>query len=40
VVDGSIVVRDGELATGDGRAIRREARAAAQAVSRRLGWSS
>lgn len=40
VVDGSIVVRDGELATADGRAIRREAGAAAQAVSRRLGWSS
>ena len=39
VVDGSIVVRDGTLAKADGRAIRREARASAQAVSRRLGWS-
>jgi cytosine/adenosine deaminase-related metal-dependent hydrolase len=39
VVDGSIVVRDGKLATADGAAIRREARAAARAVSRRLGWS-
>ena len=39
VVDGSVVVRDGELATGDVAVIRREARAAAQAVTRRLGWT-
>jgi len=39
VVDGSVVVRDGELTTADAAAIRREARAAAQAVTQRLGWS-
>ncbi len=39
VVDGSIVVRNGSLATADGAAIRREARAAATALARRLGWS-
>jgi 5-methylthioadenosine/S-adenosylhomocysteine deaminase len=39
VVDGSTVVREGELATVDGAAIRSQARSAAAAVSRRLGWS-
>jgi 5-methylthioadenosine/S-adenosylhomocysteine deaminase len=39
VVDGSVVVRDGELATADAAMIRREARAAARAVTQRLGWS-
>jgi cytosine/adenosine deaminase-related metal-dependent hydrolase len=39
VVDGSVVVREGELATADVQAIRREARSAAGAVSRRLGWT-
>jgi 5-methylthioadenosine/S-adenosylhomocysteine deaminase len=39
VVDGMVVVRDGELVTADAAAIRREARTAAQAVTRRLGWS-
>ena len=33
VVDGTVVVRDGELATADGAAIRREARAAAAALT-------
>jgi cytosine/adenosine deaminase-related metal-dependent hydrolase len=39
VVDGSVVVRNGELAIADAAAIRREAQAAAQAVTQRLGWS-
>jgi cytosine/adenosine deaminase-related metal-dependent hydrolase len=39
VVDGSVVVRDSELTTADVGTIRREARAAADALSRRLGWS-
>jgi cytosine/adenosine deaminase-related metal-dependent hydrolase len=39
VVDGSVVVRDGELTTANVGTIRREARAAADALSRRLGWS-
>jgi cytosine/adenosine deaminase-related metal-dependent hydrolase len=39
LVDGAVVVRDGELATADGAAIRRAARAGAAAVERRLGWS-
>jgi 5-methylthioadenosine/S-adenosylhomocysteine deaminase len=39
VVDGAVVVRDGELVTADAAAIRREARAAAGAVTQRLGWS-
>jgi 5-methylthioadenosine/S-adenosylhomocysteine deaminase len=39
VVDGSIVVRNGELATANVDTIRRDARAAAAAVSSRLGWS-
>ncbi|HVN77324.1 MAG TPA: amidohydrolase family protein [Thermoanaerobaculaceae bacterium] len=38
IVDGRVVVSDGELATADGSAVRREARAAARAVARRLGW--
>jgi 5-methylthioadenosine/S-adenosylhomocysteine deaminase len=39
IVDGNVVVRDGRLVTGDPRAIRFEARAAAAAVAGRLGWS-
>ena len=39
LVDGAFVVRDGALTTGDGDGIRRDARAAARAVERRLGWS-
>jgi 5-methylthioadenosine/S-adenosylhomocysteine deaminase len=39
VVDGSVVVRDGELATADVGMIRREARGAAEGLTRRLGWS-
>jgi 5-methylthioadenosine/S-adenosylhomocysteine deaminase len=39
VVDGSVVIRDGELTTADADTIRRDARAAAAAVSGRLGWS-
>ena len=39
IVDGTVVVSDGELTTADGAAIRREARHAADAVSRRLGWA-
>jgi 5-methylthioadenosine/S-adenosylhomocysteine deaminase len=39
VVDGSVVVRNGELATADTGAIRREARGAAAALTHRLGWS-
>ena len=39
LVDGAFVVRDGALATGDAAAIRRDARAAAAAVERRLGWT-
>jgi 5-methylthioadenosine/S-adenosylhomocysteine deaminase len=38
IVDGRVVVSGGELATADGIVIRREARAAAAAVSRRLRW--
>ena len=38
-VDGRMVVRDGELATADGAAIRRAARAAAASLERRLGWA-
>jgi 5-methylthioadenosine/S-adenosylhomocysteine deaminase len=39
VVDGSVVVRNGELVTADVSAIRREARSAAAALTHRLGWS-
>ena len=39
VVDGSVVVRNGELVTADVSAIRREARGAAVALTHRLGWS-
>jgi cytosine/adenosine deaminase-related metal-dependent hydrolase len=39
VVDGSVVVRNGELVTADVSAIRREARSAAAAVTHRLGWT-
>ena len=38
IVDGSVVVSGGEIATADGAAIRGEARASAAAVSERLGW--
>ncbi len=38
IVDGRVVVRDGELVSADAAAIRREARAAARAVADRLGW--
>ena len=38
IVDGRVVVSDGDLTTGDGATIRREARAAAAAVAQRLGW--
>ncbi len=39
IVDGRMVVRDGELATADGAAIRRAARGAAASIERRLGWA-
>jgi len=39
MVDGAFVVRDRALTAGDPDAIRRDARAAAAAVERRLGWS-
>ena len=39
IVDGAFVVRDRVLVTGDAGAIRRDARAAAAALERRLGWS-
>ncbi len=39
VVDGRAVVVDGALTTADGAAVRREARAAATALTGRLGWS-
>ncbi len=39
VVDGTIVVEDGVLTTAEVGAIRRDARAAASAVSARLGWT-
>jgi cytosine/adenosine deaminase-related metal-dependent hydrolase len=39
LVDGTLVVRDRELQTGNARQIMREARAAADSVSRRLRWS-
>jgi hypothetical protein len=39
VVDGSILVRNGELTTANVDTIRRDARAAAAAVGSRLGWS-
>jgi 5-methylthioadenosine/S-adenosylhomocysteine deaminase len=39
LVDGVPVVRDGTLASGNARAIMAEARAAADSVARRLGWS-
>jgi hypothetical protein len=38
LVDGEFVVRDRALAGGGAAAIRRDARAAAAAVERRLGW--
>jgi 5-methylthioadenosine/S-adenosylhomocysteine deaminase len=39
LVDGTVVVRDRELQTGDARAIMREARRAADSISSRLRWS-
>jgi 5-methylthioadenosine/S-adenosylhomocysteine deaminase len=39
VVNGSVVVRDGELVTADAGTIRHQARSAASAVAGRLGWS-
>ncbi len=38
LVDGRVVVRDGELVSADATAIRREARAAAATLANRLGW--
>ncbi len=38
IVDGKLVVSAGVLTTADGRGIKRTARAAATAVSERLGW--
>ncbi len=39
IVDGRVVVSAGRLVTGDADGIRRDARAAATAIARRLGWS-
>jgi cytosine/adenosine deaminase-related metal-dependent hydrolase len=39
VVDGTTVVRDGALVTGDGPAIRGAAQAAGQRIAERLGWA-
>ena len=39
VVDGRTVVEDRRLLTAEAGTVRREARAAAQAVARRLGWN-
>jgi cytosine/adenosine deaminase-related metal-dependent hydrolase len=38
VVDGKVVVADGQLLTAEEGPLRQEARQAAQALEQRLGW--